>query len=599
MPLLNLPVILVLMVVESVPDLSDLASLTLTCRDLHRLANPQLYKTAAQTEPGRLLCWAVVAGQDRTLQLALAAGANPDATWSSSGTGDWNAELGVRKPKPALLRPRPDSHAISIDTERWCFRPLDGNDWVEKFESFRASWTAIQIAAILSNDEHLSRLLDERLKEQKYPTDRKVDFQQQPEGPDEYDEYDESDDDSDEPDEPHESDHGSLLACLTPLHLATRCRNISTVKLLLSRKHCMHYRGSAVIGIRAGSIFDAACSDGWLPFLQYLVDNGHQTNLEQRNGRDHTPLMIAYLNQRPDCVAWLFSRGAAVPQDPDPSLECQKKGWDIQGSGFIHNPYTFLSFYAVAALTECLQGDNQQEKQALQALAAHRKVYAKLLAKKLCEDPAAFSQPGQDEAAERQQRHDALYNAIHLRCSEAVDALCRLELDLVHGRKLELDPRAPDDAGELRDYRGPALHAACAGPGHTAAAVAIVRRLVARGADVNQYTPREATPLLAALSVPRPSIHTVFLVRTLLRAGADPARRPVLTAAQARRVRGRRLRQDVSPLELAMLRGYRLVLEAMAKQQGVSVREVVAGARPEIRHFTAGFRPRSVGDITT
>ncbi|KAL2156693.1 hypothetical protein VTH82DRAFT_1438 [Thermothelomyces myriococcoides] len=77
-----LPIELVVFVINDLDRVEDIAALALTNRRLHGIANPLLYKRAAQCCDGRPVAWAANHGLVSTLRMALAAGCDPNQEFS-------------------------------------------------------------------------------------------------------------------------------------------------------------------------------------------------------------------------------------------------------------------------------------------------------------------------------------------------------------------------------------------------------------------------------------------------------------------------------------------------------------------------------------
>ncbi|KAL2255936.1 hypothetical protein VTK26DRAFT_2453 [Humicola hyalothermophila] len=78
-PSLNaLPIELLVFVVDHLDHARDLAAVARMSRRLHDVANPRLYRRAAQCQDGRPLAWAARHGLVRALKMALGAGSDPN-----------------------------------------------------------------------------------------------------------------------------------------------------------------------------------------------------------------------------------------------------------------------------------------------------------------------------------------------------------------------------------------------------------------------------------------------------------------------------------------------------------------------------------------
>jgi ankyrin repeat protein len=131
-----LPIELLVFVIDNLGRVEDVAALALTNRRLYSTANPYLYKRAAQCGDARALAWAANRGLLPTLQMALAAGVDPNhefieclpADEWESVTAAARADAAAGRPKARWAmwdfnnRPRPDV--------KWSPEP-DGGDHVD------------------------------------------------------------------------------------------------------------------------------------------------------------------------------------------------------------------------------------------------------------------------------------------------------------------------------------------------------------------------------------------------------------------------------------------------------------------------------------
>ena len=336
----DVPPEILIAVGERFPALGDWAALAAADRRMYAIVNPMLYEQMARTYGKRGLFWGASTGQAQTVRKSLEAGADPCWRWPSSQRAAVRTARTRRNTRePAAVRiPNgvpidglvgdidvPSEDESGDDGEsgeddaytEWGHAPESGDwpdyliaehpiNWDLFLRSFPYSWTALHIAASRGHDDVVSVILEYGDGgELNHPTAAPRPVEMGARGVCRC-----------RPPRALRGNEDLLLGDADvdwkPLHHAICRGHISTAKLLLSGGAPIYTDGRIEEGGRGITALHTACQHGLLPLVKFIVENGHQTNLDEPDSAGQTPLVYAFLYRRWACFEWLLEQGADI-----------------------------------------------------------------------------------------------------------------------------------------------------------------------------------------------------------------------------------------------------------------------------------------------
>lgn len=342
--ILSLPIEIISYVSREL-DVPDLSAFSRSCRALHNIVTPHLYRQVK--DDAGIICWAIDEGKIGTVERLLVAGANPNIAWVQSGTRDAVlAALEACKPRTHPLGLSPQSQILAADivfgtrTRRRRLSidsdmifPSDEEDEEDEYEydfdfmryghhhdllydnhfdnhlepvtrrrgyetpgdlTKNCYWTPLHVAARWGNDDIINLLI-------KYGADVNslskgfCNCLIPNSAPWMYSEED--------PREP----------IWTPLHTAMCNGRESTARLLISRGASMNV-SPRLLGSDSRHItaLHTACYSDLISVARFIIDEGYQTDVEVQDHNGSTPMSYAYFAGNWRSIDFLVEQGASV-----------------------------------------------------------------------------------------------------------------------------------------------------------------------------------------------------------------------------------------------------------------------------------------------
>ncbi|KAI1758641.1 ankyrin repeat-containing domain protein [Hypoxylon sp. FL1150] len=303
---------------------ADLASLSATCRPIHTIADPVLYKRAATQHP-YLLPWACETQQVGIVQKLLAAGASPNAPYqlsrsrlsllkySSEADYEYYSDDELRYMEPETPRDlledvyRPYLHFPHLREHNTGPNPDYSPEQLATYSPAPCYWFPIHAAAKAGCDKIINLLVD-------YGScldPPSVDFCWCPRYAEKHNEI------------------GDGPYRWTPLHTALCSRKGGTAKLLISLGASLSIDFSNV-----PTVVHSAAAHGCLSILRHLSDTGRTFDVNEKDQHGLTPLVHARgrpLDHRTN--PWLVAQGADV------RTVLGDDGWTILHSALLKERY--------------------------------------------------------------------------------------------------------------------------------------------------------------------------------------------------------------------------------------------------------------------
>lgn len=277
-------------------EVPGLGSLALSCRRLHAIVNPLLYRRATRLPD--VLCWAAERGKTEIVEKLLLAGVDPSAPCANtrgnhlfsinqSQGEEESGGVDSLSSRKYHVQPLREYHVESPRLDPRKYRP----------KVALRTCTAIHLAALRGLDHIIDLLLqhgadiDARSYLMCYCSSAK---------------------------------HGSFKSYenWTPLQLAILRGNVSSAKLLMSRGASLVAGGKDEerSGPVSATALHCVCATGNLMLAEAIL--GLQPNPSVRDSCGYTPLAWAFGCQQLDLVEWLVNRGADIDivHDEDCSL---------------------------------------------------------------------------------------------------------------------------------------------------------------------------------------------------------------------------------------------------------------------------------------
>jgi ankyrin repeat protein len=332
----KLPVELLAMFANELDESEDLAHLARSCRLLHSITNPILYLHAKDN--AFVAHWAANECMLRTMEHVLAAGTDPNITWSQRGT--MNTVL--KSWHEAGLINQSSGHPTD-DNEDSASPSSDDEDTVgySTFSHMQCYWTPLHIAAQLNDQSMIKLLLSHGANPD--PLSRGLCGCQYrgPEGLN------------------RPQEEFAKWPLWKPLHTALCNGHDSAARLLLCHGASVDL-ASARLGSERSNVtaLHVACRTGMLSTAKFIVENGYQVDVDVKDYRGWTPLVYAYRADEWPVIEWLVGQGANI----DTELDGGTVFLDACDHGRFNEAFRFLELGADIHRTERRSGESALHK---------------------------------------------------------------------------------------------------------------------------------------------------------------------------------------------------------------------------------------------
>ncbi|KAH8664363.1 ankyrin repeat-containing domain protein [Xylariales sp. PMI_506] len=343
--LANLPPEMVRHILSYITSQKDLASISHTCRCLYSVAHHQLYGGLSQLSLRCLLHWASFTGRIETVQTVLEYGADPNWYWVTLAALPWVTEFLLAMPDRTI--------EASQRRRRHCGKIGDQDRYGRRFGANYGTSSRLGAVVPMTHLTPTSPFYTELTSLQVDRMTRTPDWNNR-----------------------SSRSHAYVNSAWTPLHLAAREGTTDIVKLLLenganpslcslracdceapcylvghdARQHRYHPQSALHLALCSGGDRDkddstakllisagapvhldrsaepciapfhgrdvtalhTACQFGRIEAVRFLIESGHQKNIEEQDKFSETPLDYAYLYGKKQCFEYLLEKGAEI-----------------------------------------------------------------------------------------------------------------------------------------------------------------------------------------------------------------------------------------------------------------------------------------------